>query len=407
MGKYFLLQLKRMSRALPFIFLTLSILFICLLLVFNTMINSSDGEEHARFKLALVCPADDPYFNAGMDIVQSYDSSRFAIETVQLDEQTAKERLEQGLLDAYVVIPSGYIQDAMGGQLGALKYVSTVGAADLSMLFKEEITSVVSDIIIACEKGMYGIDRIAEDYDFDDISGSISGKVSLQYVDYIIERSDMYYIDELGIRDTLGLDGYLFSGLIVLIFEVILIPAGLYHIKSNYSLELLLKSKNIGPCKQVIAEYVSLLIVYSVPVILLCIGVHVFSSIVPPNLYRFTQIFNFKNTLQILSVICVIVAVGYLLFQLASEFTGGFLLYFFASLGLSFIAGCFYPTYFFPDIVQEIAPYIPQGICRLIINACITGKSNNYNCIILMSYSIVLLATAYFIRHIRIKLPKR
>ena len=67
---------------------------------------------------------------------------------------------------------------------------------------------------------MYGIEHAAEDYGFQQRAAMYTRDISMRYVDYILDRTDMYYVDQLGIQDSLGFDGYLFSGMVVLLFSV-------------------------------------------------------------------------------------------------------------------------------------------------------------------------------------------
>lgn len=407
MVKYFLIKFKSLLKILPYLFIAIVVLFACMIAAFNTALDATKSGPTVRFRLALVCSDDDPYFKAGLDIVQAYDSSRFSIEALQMDEPQAQTALQKGELDAYVVIPKGYIGAAMDGELGSLKYVSTSGAAELTALFKDEITGVIADIIIACEKGMYGIDQIADAHGFSDKAGSYMNQISLKYVDFLLERSDMYYVDELGIHDSLGLDGYLFSGITVLILSVMLMPASVGYIGQDMAVQHLLKSKNIGAGKQVSGEYMALISVILVPVTVVFCSASVLKPLLIPELQRLLGIFSIHNILSFLVITLVMGAFAYLMFQLADDFVGGILLYFFVTLGMCFISGCIYPIYFFPDNVRNVAQYMPHGVCRSVISQCILGQRHYRDLTVLLLYSCVMLFAAYLIRKLRLRASMR
>ena len=407
MVKYFLIKFKSLLKILPYLFAAIVVLFACMIAAFHAALDATKSGPAVRFRLALVCSDDDPYFKAGLDIVQAYDSSRFSIEALQMDEPQAHAALQRGELDAYVVIPKGYIGAAMDGQLGSLKYVSTSGAAELTTLFKDEITGVIANIIIACEKGMYGVDQIAEDYNFSDKAGSYMNQISLKYVDFLLERSDMYYVDELGIHDSLGLDGYLFSGITVLIISVMLMPASVGYIGQNMAVQQLLKSKNIGAGKQVSVEYMALICVVFIPVAVIICAASALKPLLIPELQRLVGIFSVHNILSFLVITLVMCAFAYLMFQLADDMVGGILLYFFVTLGTCFISGCIYPIYFFPDSIRNIAQYMPHGVCRSAISHCILGQRHYGDLILLLLYSCVMLFVAYLIRKLRLRASMR
>lgn len=407
MVKYFLVTLKRLLKTFPYIFSTVLILLLCMFIAFGSAMNITEDEGQVRFRLALVCDDQDPYFMAGLDIVQAYDSTRFAIDTVKMDEADAHKALARGELDAYVVIPEGYIQAAMDGKLGTMKYVSTTGATDLVTLFKDEITAVVSQIIIACEKGMYAVERIAVDYDFESKASEYTGEISLKYVDYILDRSDMYYVDELGIRDSLGFDGYLFSGITVLVFSLMLIPAGICFINQDLSVQALLKSRNVHSGMQVLAEYLALVIVVFIPTLLVSLIVFLFSDAIPAQLLRLLQVFLPNRLPLLLLVIMNLVAFGYLVFQYANELVGGLLLYFFIALAFCFVSGCVYPDYFFPDVLRCVSRYTPQGISRSLLADYVVGNINVFKLVTLLGYTSFLVLASVFTRSVQICSQKR
>lgn len=405
MRKYFVLNLKRLTKVLPYIFATVLLLFSCMFLAFHTAIKAAEGKGQVRFRLALVC-GDDPYFQTGLDVIQAYDSTRFAIETLHLDEEKARDALNRGELDAYVVIPDGYIRDAMNGKLGELQYVSTTGAVELTTLFKDEITGVVSDIIISCEKAMYGVERIDEDYALENGAGAYTGQISMKYVELLLDRTDMYYVDALGVRDSLGFDGYLFAGIVVLLCAVMLIPACVSFIKPELSLNRLLRSKGIGAGMQVVGEYLAFITILFIPMAFLSLGVVLIGSAIPAELMRLITVFQPDNFIFLFIVLLNAAAFAYLFFQLADELVGGILLYFFASLALCFVSGCIYPTYFFPDLLRNVSQFTPQGLSRTIIGSCIIGNVRYTDLFLLSVYTVVLLAAAYVIRLVRLNSAK-
>ena len=406
MGKYFLLKLKSLIKVFPYVTIAVFLLFGSLLTAFAVVYESSNDEK-TRFKLALVCSESDPYFMAGLEVVQGYDSTRFSIETQHMSEEEAQKALEQGRLDAYVIIPDGYIGSAMQGELSSLKYVSTTSSADLTTLFKDEITGVVSNIIITCEKSMYGIEAVAQDFDFQQRAANYTYAVSLSYVDYILDRSDMYFVDQLGLHDSLGFDGYLFSGIAVLLISVMLIPVALCFINREFAVLHLLKSKNIGAGKQVFAEFMALVTALILPVCGLGLITSIFRNKLPEDVQRLAMIFFAQNIWHIFLIVMTLGAFAYFVVQLADELVGGTLLYFFTALVLCFVSGCIYPVYFFPDVLRNVAQYTPQGLGRQLIGNCIVGSLDFKLCVNMMLYSSLFLIGAVCIRIVRLRRAKR
>lgn len=402
MGKYFLLQIKRLVCFLPAMLAVVLVLFICLLSAFGVVNAANTQDGTAKFRLAFVGSAEDAYFQKGLEVVQAYDSSRFAIETVQLDEQEALNALKKDQIDAYVLIPDDFIKEAMSGKVGSLKYVSTTGAADLSTLFKDEITAVVSDIIIACEKAMYGIDDALRECDMEEQIGRFSYDISLTYVDYILNRNNTYRVESLGMEDSLGLDGYLFSGLTVVLLTLAVILSSCVFIKEEYDLEKLLKAKGIGPLAQIAGEFSALFLLWGLVVVTVSVLVTIAADQLPVELQRLAAMLAIENILPVLAVVFLVSAFTYMLIQVCGNLVSGVLLQFFTGILTCFISGCLYPVYFFPDVIQKLGGHMPQAYARTVLASCLTGKPANTQELTLVLYGIIMLMFAWMIRIVRL-----
>ena len=162
----------------------------------------------------------------------------------------------------------------------------------------------------------------------------------------------------------------------------------------------------MGAGMQVTGEYLAFIAIVLVPMAVLSLGVSLAGSAFPGELMRLTKVFLPDNFIFLFVVLLNAAAFAYLFFQLADELVGGVLLYFFVSLALCFVSGCIYPTYFFPDILQNISQFTPQGISRTIISGCIIGDVCYTDLILLSAYTMLLLIGAYVIRLIRLNSAK-
>ena len=151
----------------------------------------------------------------------------------------------------------------------------------------------------------------------------------------------------------------------------------------------------------------ALISVILVPVTVVFCSASVLKPLLIPELQRLLGIFSIHNILSFLVITLVMGAFAYLMFQLADDFVGGILLYFFVTLGMCFISGCIYPIYFFPDNVRNVAQYMPHGVCRSVISQCILGQRHYRDLTVLLLYSCVMLFAAYLIRKLRLRASMR
>ena len=103
MKKYLLLQLKRLVRILPPVLLVAAVLFGCMALAYDIIgdFNREDGQQ-MKFQVGLVGTAGDSYMEMGLAAVQSFDSTRFAVEFKQMGEKEAETAKLSTKSSAYI-----------------------------------------------------------------------------------------------------------------------------------------------------------------------------------------------------------------------------------------------------------------------------------------------------------------
>ena len=137
MKKYCILQLKRVVRFLPWALCVVLVLFGCMSLVFTAMTNTQAEDDDAKIRIAVVSSDDSSYLQWGLAAMQ-FDSTAMSLKLVRMEEGEAMRALERGEVAAYVVFPENFIDDAMAGDVGQLRLVSTVGATGLISIFNQQ-----------------------------------------------------------------------------------------------------------------------------------------------------------------------------------------------------------------------------------------------------------------------------
>ena len=156
MGRYCLLQCKRIARYLPGVLLAMLVLLGGLMAAFSFMVRQDSPGDH-KFQVAMVGTADDMMVQMGLTALRTFDSTQLSMEILEMTEPEAQAALEKGAIGAYVVIPEEFVEEAMQGHIIPLKFVSTTGAASVVSVFKEEVTDVVSLLLLESQRGVYGM----------------------------------------------------------------------------------------------------------------------------------------------------------------------------------------------------------------------------------------------------------
>ena len=378
-------------RILPPVLLVAAVLFGCMSLAYDAIGRiSNDAGEQAKFKVGLVGTAGDSYMQMGLAAVESFDSTRFSVEFDQMEEKEAEAAMRWGKIAAFIQFPEGFMDAAMYGDIMPIKFVTSVGSDGLVSMVKEELTGVVEIMIAHTQKGIYGAGAAAGDHGGS--AGAAIDGISLQYVEFIISRSKGYKVVEIGTFDGLGMDGYLISGLCIVLFMLICLIFAPAMIRRDQAMARMLKSRSRPVWLQVLCDFA----VYMVGLLEIACVVLLLLLIRPETQISATMI------LQCLPVVFSLGAMSFLMYEAASDLISGVLMQFFVTLALCFVSGCLYPITFFPDGVQKIAGYLPTGISRIQIGNCILGCVSWETIAALLGLGCLFLAGSVLIRRIKV-----
>lgn len=394
MGKYFVLQFKRLLRLLPLVLCVVLVLFGSLSAAYGAMLQMNEEDsEQARFQVGMCGTAGDSYIQLALAALETFDSSRFAIEIVEMEEAEAEQAMNRGEIAAYVVIPEGFVEEAMYGRILPLQFVSTVGAAGMVSIMKEEITQVVSDILVEAQKGIYAAGEAMNDAGHS--SGWVINDLSIEYAEFAFLRSKAYSVTELGISDGLGLAGYLLCGFSVLFLLLICLPFASVYVRRDPSFGRMLAARGRSAAGQVCCEFLAFFLAVA---ILVCALLPVlWAGGILQSYYA-----DWSAALHALPALLVICALSFLLFEMSADLISGVLLHFFGTLALCFVSGCLYPAFFFPESVQKLAAWLPTGLARIQFAGALTGDRAVYTTVALLGYSLLFFLLALGIRRARV-----
>ena len=391
MRKYFIIQLKRLLRILPPILIVAAILFGCLAVVYDAIVSLEEEEgAQKKYQVGIVGTAGDTYLKMGLAAVESFDSTRYSVEFVEMTEREAESAMRRGTIVAFLVIPDNFLDEAMYGNIIPLKYVCTTSAMGLVSMIKDEISQLIETMLIEAQKGIYGSGNALDDYGLD--GGKIVGQISLEYVDLDFSRSRMYTVTEMKKFDGLGMGGYMLSGLCVVLFLLVCLTFAPVMIRPDQSLARVLAAKRRPAVAQVLCDFA----VYMVGV--LGVAAVIWLLVV----VKAGQGIPLLTVLQCVPALFALSAMSFLLYEASSDLISGVILQFFVALVLSFISGCLYPITFFPDSVQRLSNWLPTGLARLQLAGCILGKSSLETTMVLLGFGCAFLAVTIVIRRIKV-----
>lgn len=400
--KYFKLSLKRTFKFFPFVLAVTLVLLIGIAVILTAFVQKfNNSEDKTPFQIALTGDTDDQYIRWGMAALKTLDETRYSIEIIVLEEKEAKKQLSKADISAYIVIPEDFIENALRGDIKPLKYVTTAGSKGIVTMFKNEITHLITDMLINSEKGVYGINDALDENGYSDISGKMMDKLNFEYVNLILHRNDLLSVEISGVSHGLTLVEYYICGIALLLLLMMGIPYAALHIKSDFSLNRLLISKGSSNFSQVLGEYTA----HFVSVMVLCATIFAVcaAALKATGSALGSQVLTPATVLSLaykaLPVIIMISAFNIMMFELSTQLISGMLLHFFSVLCLCYVSGCFFPIHTFPKAIQLISRFLPTGIAREYLESCITKSDVLPYFAGLLIYSLVFFTTALIFRH--------
>ena len=403
MGNYFLLQCKRVLRFLPLLICVVLILFYGISAVFDAMVQSDrESEEKTRFRVGLTGSAEENLFNMGVVALETFDDSRFTLEVCPFDgEEAALDALRKRDVVAVVVVPEGFVADSLQGNMPPLKFITFSGNTGLVSMFRDEITEVISGMLVSAQKGVYGsYDLFAQNGQKQDAQ-ALMDQLNIEYIELVLARSHLYSAEEVGVGDSLDFASYLFCGISVLLLFLVSLPFALLFVRQDLSLGRVLAARRFGAFAQVGAEFAAMLAGMAV------LFVTVLLALSLQNGESVSSVLSMASggsaALNALPVLLSVTAFGFFLFEIARDLISGVLLHFFLSLSLCYVSGCLYPIYTFPEGIQQISSVLPTGIARAHLASCITDQPCASSGIWLLLYGVLFFFGAVSVRYFRLR----
>lgn len=331
-----------------------------LYLAYQTILEDwVNDDSRTRLTVAAVGTETDTMLQVGFSALETMDSSRFSLELVKMDEQQAKNALLNGSISAYVVFPEGFLDQALHGNINPLRFVSTTGNRDIISLLKDELTTALGEILLSSEYGAFGLGMALRELGYPELVSEKMDAISLSYAALLLNREQMYIVEELGAADSMEITAYMAGGILTVLLFLVALPFAPVLIRDDFAVNHQLCSRGVGSVKQSICEFAAFFLY-----LVVLFGV-IFSLLTGNIAAALTAL---------LPVAFCITAISYLLYSLCKDLISGSLLYMITAVGLCFVSGCMYPIHFFPSSIQQIAVYLPTFSARRQLSGLLTGS---------------------------------
>jgi len=397
MKNYLFLQFKRVFKFMPFVVIVTLCLILCLSIFLSGIVGYFRDEDNKQpLTIGVVGDLDNDYMKIGMGAMNSLGNTH--IKFVEYTPEEAERAMVTGTIYAYVIFPEDFIDKALHGEIDPVRFITTTGSDDITTLIKNEIAHLITDMVISSEKGTYGLEEAMYENDLRKEAYNSTLAISASYATRVFNRNNIYDVNELGISHGLTLTDYFICGVTILLLFMMGLPYAIIHIKKDYALNRLLLSRGHSCHKQLTCEYLS----HFCTMLTLTLFIFSFFLIAgnTPGVLGavFSDFVTVEMLLRLFPIILMLSAFNILAFELANNIVSGMLIHFFSCLCMCYVAGCIYPIYAFPKVIQTLSAFLPTGLAIEWLSDNFTGNFSYMALIGIMAYFLLFFGIALFVR---------
>ena len=365
----------------------------------------SNREELEKIKIGVVGDMTNSYLDFGLTALRNFDSSRFSMEILTLDEDEAKEMLRSGKISCYIYLSDDFAASAVHGEYVPAVLVTDSAAPGFSSAIVKEAAKMAEALVLESQNGVFGAQAYIGEREGETAAYLAIQDLALDYVSVILARDSVFETSVEGAHGGLSLAGYYVCAVgvfLMLIWGVVFAPI---LTKKDMSHEMLLASRGTGAACQTICLFIPYFLTLWLTVLFACLGAAAMSS---SGVFDFGVRFSVAGdfillALRLAPAAAAVCAMHLFLYECSSGMVGGIILQFVAALSLGYVSGCFYPTSFFPVGVQKTAALLPSGAALSYTKSCISAVDGGRSLSLLLGYTVFFVLLASVIRRFKIR----
>ena len=237
MKRYFNFGIRRTAKFLPLVLaVTLALLIGLAAALWGILSTNSQKDENKIYRVGVVGETQNEFFDFGVKTFNDIDQTRFSLEFLPMDEETAKKEMNRGEISAYLIFPDNFIENALLGDVRPMEFVATTKANSIATLIEKELVSSIATLVISSQQGSYGMyDAVyAQTGNKHSLAQTQLNTISLQYFELVLRRTDLIKVTELGVSGGLNYTHYYICSIILVFIALLGLPfAALYCRRDN------------------------------------------------------------------------------------------------------------------------------------------------------------------------------
>lgn len=413
---YTQLQIKKIMRTYPAMLVMTCLLALVLVSMLYIQARSARdtalGKEDSKAAIAITGMDSSPYLKLGLSMLENMDPSKVAVKFEEYDRENAIAELKSGNLQAVIELPEGMTDKLLAGNTDVeIGLIIPDAGEGLGPLLIRELSDCISLMIGKMESSSYLLADFYRESGVTsdaDISAAQTDLLKLS-LKKILQRGHMFTLKRMKTDATITVESYYLCAMFLLLVMLIGVMCAGTFIRTDYSLEILLKVRGLSVIFQILAEFLSLL------VFIMCLGA-IFIPAAGLGLSRMPIVFSELHSqtpsflkdfavfvLSSMPVILMIASLDLLLYEAADSLISGVLLQFLAMIALAYLSGVFYPVSSLPSGMKTLAPFLPTGQAMLYLRKLLIREGNFLpHMAFLLLYAAVFLLAACLMRNTKL-----
>ncbi|MBR2046867.1 MAG: ABC transporter permease [Agathobacter sp.] len=357
-GRYFVLKLKSCIKAFG---KSAAGLFFVIVLLIVGVLGISFGFQNEQIlqkvKVAMVIPESETLINKGVQFLSAMDSIESICEFYYMEEEDAKEALEDGDLQVVIILPVNFYEDVYSGDNTPAEILMAEGKQTNYQVFEELLTTGVSYLQIS-EAGVYAVLDGAKGESTLMGRTKIGDFVAQKYITTLFDRMDVY--EEKTVSSFGIVDFGEYALIMLLLFMLLLVGTNfsvLYQ-ENEKAVERKLRAEGVSPL------VLSLTKVAIIAICLWALWTVAYSGICVVCSMLELEILWWDISCIIYGfVLAVSVAAFYhLVYELSGNGAQGSILLLFVNIGMLLCSGIILPSSYLHDAVAFLGKCTPVAL---------------------------------------------
>lgn len=354
------LEIKKAFLSIPKVLLGTFVFGALIILAgFTSNRLMADSHTEKQMDVALVLPSQtDSYTDLLFSYIQEIDTVKSLCTFIQMDLDTAYQKLEEQEIFAIIQIPDSFLDNMIAGRQMPVEVILTKGGAGTTSSFFRELLQAASDDLGACEAGIYAVGDTLLKFGYGKEAYALQDKLGEHYVSYALNRS--IYFTELPVTaaghiSMLGF--YICSGILMLLLLGGITCSDILRRDSD-SFIAALRRRNISGFNHLTCKLAGISTVFY-GIFIAIYGICRLVSIRFTILQDYLPHWGIKELLVLFLIIISIFTFVIFIFELCNNISTGAIALFLLSILFLFISGAIIPISLLPDGFHYISSILP------------------------------------------------